>query len=72
LRIRFTITLFGLLLCLSCEEESKKKVVSEVNEISDVQPTAIYVCPSACENGMTYYLEGKCDICHHNLIKKED
>ena len=71
MRLRLVIALFGTLLFLACKEQKKKKIFSKQETSCEVQLTETYVCPSECERGMTYYLEGKCDICHHNLVKKE-
>ena len=62
--------MFGFFFLVSCKEEPPEKK-HEDSSLSEVPEVEIYVCPSECENGMNYYLEGKCDICHHNLVKKK-
>ena len=59
----------AFILLISCTPEKKitNKKYSESKELD----YDLYVCPSECSNGMTYYMEGKCDICHDNLIKQE-
>ena len=59
----------ALLFC-SCKSE-EKKVSSKETIVGEEIVHDVYVCPMECENGMNYYLEGKCDICHMNLIKQE-
>ncbi len=60
----------GLLFFFSCKQEEKKashdhdELTLEKELVHDV-----YVCPMECENGMDYYMEGKCDMCHINLIQ---
>ena len=70
IRALLVIGFLGLLTLGACKEEkSKPSVASEV--LIEEPIKEVYVCPSQCENGMNYYLEGKCDICHDNLILKE-
>lgn len=64
---RFLI-LFSLVL-FSCT--SDKKEASKQETFEDKQEHEVFICPMECKNGMDYYLEGKCDICHINLVKQQ-
>jgi len=68
--LRTLVVFAGFLIFLSCKTESKKDSSIETTIIEN-NSHDVFVCPEECENGMMYYLEGKCDICHVNLIKKE-
>lgn len=61
-----------LILCLflwgACKTKEPPK---EEPIVSETVIQEVYICPMECENGMNYYMEGKCDICHINLIQKE-
>lgn len=59
-----------LFIFFSCKDKVEKKIEHKETK-NKVTLSEEYVCPSQCDNGMNYYMEGKCDICHHNLIKKE-
>jgi hypothetical protein len=73
LRLCLLIAFLGTLLFLSCKEQKQQETVSEQNLLNEEMPVVeVYVCPSSCETGWSYYLEGKCELCHQNLIKKED
>ena len=64
LQLFLILTLFFI----SCKERKKeKKKVEVANEINHT----VFICPMECETGVTYYLEGKCDICHRNLVEKK-
>lgn len=65
---RLFFLIFVVLFSCKSQEESKEKqdVLTEEEIVHEV-----YVCPRDCKNGMNYYIEGKCDICHMNLIKQE-
>ena len=67
-KVVFILLLFGML--FSCKPDKK---VSESKQDKEVEITTseVYVCLNECENGMNYYMEGKCDICHRNLAKQE-
>tara|TARA_R110000787_G_scaffold91628_11_gene193060 strand:+ start:4983 stop:5171 length:189 start_codon:yes stop_codon:yes gene_type:complete len=60
----------SVLLFCSCKAE-EKKTSYKVTVIEEEIIHDVYVCPMECDTGMNYYLEGKCDICHINLIKQE-
>jgi len=60
----------SILLFCSCKPEEKKLSYKEIVIVEEIIYD-VYVCPMECDNGMNYYLEGKCDICHMNLIKQE-
>ena len=70
MRLSRVIIFSGILLFVSCKETEVENKRSQQVETEVIQ-TEVYVCPSGCENGMNYYLEGKCDICHDNLVLKE-
>ena len=57
------------LVLLSCT--SKKKEVSKQEVFKNKIEHVVFICPMECENGMNYYMEGKCDVCHINLVKQE-
>ena len=67
-KVTFIVLLFGIL--FSCKPD-KKSSKSKQDEQAEVTTSEVYVCPNECENGMNYYMEGKCDICHRNLVKQE-
>lgn len=68
-RKEFRFLILILLVLISCTPE--KKEVSKQEIFEDKIEQIVFICPMECENGMNYYLEGKCDICHINLIRKE-
>lgn len=71
MRIFSQLFLVFVFLLLSCKTEDKKVVKDENLVKVDSLEHITFVCPMECENGMKYYLEGKCDICHRNLIEQE-
>ena len=60
----------AFILLISCTPE-KKIYNRKYSESKELDYEVVYVCPSECSSGMNYYMEGKCDICHDNLIKQE-
>ena len=63
-----SLILFSLVF-FSCTSD-KKKTTKQSNFV-DKKEHDVFVCSRKCENGMNYYVEGKCDICHVNLVKQE-
>ena len=66
--IAFSLLFLGIL--FSCKPDKKVSDKKQDEQVK-VSSAEVYVCPNTCENGMNYYMEGKCDICHRNLVKQE-
>lgn len=62
------VVVLSFLFLISCTSKEKPK---QDPVVSETVLQEVYICPMECENGMNYYMEGKCDICHINLIKQE-
>tara|TARA_R110002073_G_scaffold89852_5_gene212438 strand:+ start:5042 stop:5248 length:207 start_codon:yes stop_codon:yes gene_type:complete len=68
--LRTLSVLIAFVFLFSCKTEENTNSKEEVLD-KEVNKHDVFTCPMECENGMTYYIEGKCDICHINLVKQE-